>query len=83
MHSDCKANKCLFKLRCLLILRIVKFAFPSSCRMIGFDNTILQLGSCFEIFNFSMSKSSTIFLDVLVVAPLVPTHVELSNLVAS
>ena len=65
MHSDCKADKCL------LTLRIVKFAFPLSCRMIGFDNTILQLGSYFEIFDFSMSKSSTIFLDLLVVASLV------------
>ena len=51
-----------------LTLRIVKFAFPLLCRMIDFDNTILQLGSCFEIFEFSMSKSSTIFLDALVVA---------------
>ena len=49
MHSDCKADECLST------LRIVKFAFPLSCRMIGFDNTILQLGRCFEIFDFSLS----------------------------
>ena len=67
MHSHCKADKCL------LTLCIVKLIFPSSCRMIGFDNTILELGRCFEIFDFSMSKPSTIFLDVLVVALLVPT----------
>ena len=66
IHYDCKADKCL------LTLRIIKFAFLSS-RMIGFDNTILQLGSCFEIFEFSVSKSYTIVLDMLVVASLVPT----------
>ena len=68
IHSSCKSDKCL------LILRIVQFAFPSSCRMIGFDNAILQLRSCFEIFDFSISKSSTTFLDVMVVALLVPTY---------
>ena len=66
IHYDCKADKSL------LTLRIIKFAFLSS-RMIGFDNTILQLGSCFEIFEFSVSKSYTIVLDMLVVASLVPT----------
>ena len=34
--------------------------------MIGFDNTVLQIGSCFEIFDFSMSKLSAIFSDALV-----------------
>ena len=48
MNSDCRADKCL------LTLHILKFAFPSSCRMIGLDNTILQLGSCFEIFDFKI-----------------------------
>ena len=67
MHSTCKAEKCL------LTLRIIKFAFPSSFRMIAFDNAIQQLGIRFEILAFSMSKSPTIFLDVLVVASLVPT----------
>ena len=67
MYSDCKADKCL------LTLCIVKFAFLSSCRMICFENTILQLGGYFKIFDFSMSKLSAIFLDVLVVASLVPT----------
>ena len=66
-QSDCKADKCLVN------LGIAKFAFPSSCRMIAFDNTVPQLGSCFEIFDFSMSISSTIFLDVLVDASLVST----------
>ena len=68
MHSGCKSDKCL------LTLRIVNFAFPSSYRMIRFDNTILQLISCFEIFDFSMSKSSTTFLDVIVLALLIPTY---------
>ena len=58
-------------LTCLLTLPIVN-PFPSSCRMIGFDNAILQLRSYFKLFDFSTSKSSTIFLDVLVVASLVP-----------
>ena len=66
-HSDCKADKCL------LNLGIAKFAFPSSCRMIEFDNTVPQLGSCFEIFDSSMSISSAIFLDVLVDASSVST----------
>ena len=67
IHYDCKADKSL------LTLRIIKFAFLSSCRMISFDNTILQLGSCFEILEFSVSKSYTVVLDMLVVASLVPT----------
>ena len=67
IHSDCKGDECL------LTLRIAKFAFPLSCRMIGFDGTVQQLGSCFEVFDFSMSISHTICLDVLVVASLAPT----------
>ena len=67
MNSDCKVDKCL------LTLRIVKFVFRLSCRIIGVDNTILQLASCFKIFDFNMSKLSTTFLDVLVVASLLPS----------
>ena len=67
MHSNSKFS------RCLLTFRIVRFAFPWSCRMVGFDRTILQFGSCFEMFVLSISKSSTIFLDEFVVASFVPT----------
>ena len=42
MHSNCKAKKCLLR------ICIIKFAFSTSCRIIGFYNTILQLGSCFD-----------------------------------
>ena len=62
MHSNSKFS------RCLLTFRIVRFAFPCSCRMVGFDRTILQFGSCFEMFVLSISKSCTIFLDEFVVA---------------
>ena len=61
MHSDCEAAKCL------LTLLIARFIFSSSCRMIAFNNTILQLGICFERFDFSMGNSFTILLDILVV----------------
>ena len=67
IHSKFKVS------RCLLTLRSVKFAFPWSIRTVGFETVTLQLGSCSKIFHFSMSKSSMIFLDVLVVALLVST----------
>ena len=58
--------------RCLLILHSVIFAFPWLIRIMGLETTTLQFGSCFKVLNFSMSRSFMIFLDVLVVASLVP-----------
>ena len=58
--------------RCLLALRSVIFAFPWLIRIMGLETTTQQFGSCFKVLNFSMSRSFMIFLDVLVVASLVP-----------
>ena len=67
MHDKFKVS------RCLLRLRSVKFAFPWLIRIVGLETITLQFGSCLKILDFSMSRLSMIFLDVLVVASFVPT----------
>ena len=62
IHSKFKVS------RRLLMLRSVKFAFPWSIRTVDLETITLQFGSCFKILDFSMSRSSMIFVDVLVVA---------------
>ena len=39
-----------------------------SIRPVDLETITLQFGSCFKILDFSMSRSSMIFVDVLVVA---------------
>ena len=62
IHSKFKVS------RRLLMLRSVKFALPWSIRTVDLETITLQFGSCFKILDFSMSRSSMIFVDVLVVA---------------
>ena len=61
MHFDCKADKSQHDVSLDLF-----FHYHS-------EWSVLHLGSCFKIFDFSISKSSTIFFDVFVGASLIPT----------
>lgn len=64
LRCNCKAD------RRLLTWWTVKFSLPWSYQIMCLDNMNLEFGCCFQILNFSVGKSSTVFLDWLVVASL-------------